>query len=521
VAWSGPADWAGLANPDEPPHGRLAAALTLLASVVRRLEVTLAAGDDPEVLARAFLAAEFGTLEYDLAVALEHLRASEDPALVPVTRLLQERLSTRVRATLAGADSRLAATIGNDLAAHNEHPRSVARLIHDEYFDRGRQGRHPRVWLVIFDGMRWDTWVRVLRPALAESFEALARPEDELRFALLPSLTQVSRTALLAGAPPRQWLTPQGGRTTDEQQLGLLGFHLPPGERERWRLVKRGDEQPGDWLDASDVRPYNALIYNVSDDRIHHFALDVAALNREIRNSLRDRIVRDLRTIVGEGDLLLVTSDHGFVELDPAAALEVTAPGGATVNYRYVAGARLPELPSIELEMLGPYTVAVGGAWFRRPGGHATRYAHGGLSFAELLVPGGAFTRSAMERLSLHWGRAPALVEGREGEEAKVTLTLVNAGNRPTRYRLQVSSAIARLPRVEGELSVGGEEQVTVTVEAPPGRHEIGVGGTYGGGAALDRSLGQAQITIEIAERTDRVEFDRGAFDLIDRLFDD
>ena len=146
----------------------------------------------------------------------------------------------------------------------------------------------------------------------------------------------------MAGGPPSEWFTPQGTPTTDEELLSLHGFRLRIDQRARHRLVKRSGEQLDRWLDPADARDYNTLIYNVSDDRIHHFQLDVGALNHEIRNTLRDRIVRDLRTTVGENDLLLVTSDHGFVELDATEARELPQPGKATqVNYRLVQGARL------------------------------------------------------------------------------------------------------------------------------------------------------------------------------------
>jgi hypothetical protein len=521
AAWAGPTNWASLDEPDAPPRGRLAAALTLLAAVVGRLDTALPSDVDLESLARVYLAEDLGTLEYDLAVAVEHLLSTEDGPLATIIRLLRDRVQPRVRATLARADARLAAAVGDSLTAYNHHPRSVYNLLRDEFHERGRRGQHPHVWLVVFDGMRWDTWARVLRPALVEAFEPLSRPEDEVRFALLPSITRLSRTALLACAAPDRWLTPQGTHTTDELQLGLLGFRLPPGDRAHWRLVKRGDEQLDSWLDPADARPYNTLIYNVSDDRIHHFGLDVAALNREIRNSLRDRIVRDLRTVVGDGDLILVTSDHGFIELDPGSGEDVDAPAGATVNYRYVEGARLAGRPSVDIGLLGTYTVALGDTWFRRPGGHAAKYAHGGLSFAELLVPGGVFIRSIVEALDVQWLATPPLLSVREGEDAQFSLTLVNRGNRSTRYRLQVSSEVAQLGRTEGELPVGGSEQVILTLVAPPGRQAAVVSGSFGVGSVLDRSLPAMRLAIEVAERTDRVEFNQSAFEMLDRLFED
>ena len=62
---------------------------------------------------------------------------------------------------------------------------------------------------------------------------------------------------------------------------------------------------------------------------------------------------------------------------------------------------------------------------------------------------------------------------------------------------------------------------IELTVAAHPGRHHLTIMGRYGTGAMLGRQLHPAQVTVEVAERTDRVEFNDAAFDLLDKLFED
>jgi len=37
-----------------------------------------------------------------------------------------------------------------------------------------------RVWVLVFDGMRFDTWEQVVRPLLAEFFQVEDKPEWHL-----------------------------------------------------------------------------------------------------------------------------------------------------------------------------------------------------------------------------------------------------------------------------------------------------------------------------------------------------
>src|SRR5439155_7139968 len=81
--------------------------------------------------------------------------------------------------------------------------------------------------------------------------------------------------------------------------------------------------------EPGEARDVNVLIYPVSDDLGHHHSDTLAALNSKIRQQLVTQqgmkgIVDDLRQRVRPGDLILVTSDHGFQELFPEERVPIS-----------------------------------------------------------------------------------------------------------------------------------------------------------------------------------------------------
>jgi hypothetical protein len=72
-----------------------------------------------------------------------------------------------------------------------------------------------RAWVLLFDGMRFDTWETVIQPILAEHFAIEGRP----CFCVLPSYTQVARTSLFAGCLPNEWRGYRGTPTKNEATL--------------------------------------------------------------------------------------------------------------------------------------------------------------------------------------------------------------------------------------------------------------------------------------------------------------
>ncbi|GFP36193.1 hypothetical protein HKBW3S43_01981, partial [Candidatus Hakubella thermalkaliphila] len=133
------------------------------------------------------------------------------------------------------------------------------------------------------------------------------------------------------------------------------------------------------------------MIYNLSDDWIHNFRGDIKDLNDDIDGRLRRTILPDLESRIAEDDFVILTSDHGFIEL--LKNKEVKIPVSENLKedeivYRYLKGGKY-EI-GLTVQWIGdePYTVATGRSWYGRPKGKFSRYSHGGVSLDEMVVPG-------------------------------------------------------------------------------------------------------------------------------------
>lgn len=258
-----------------------------------------------------------------------------------------------------------------------------------------------RVWVLVFDGMRYDTWQIVVRPLLAEHFQIV---EDKPLFTVPPSYTAVARTSLLAGQIAGEWRGFQGQPTSDEATLAAINLGLVAQEAKlKLRLVKEAETFKARTKLGSadkDARLVNVLIYGISDD-CHDFHGDLAQFHQKIRTDIVGDpthavtgVLDDLLRRVRPNDEIVLVSDHGFTELlDPDG---VDVPEAVALNrkdavhWRYaldIPPGNAPE--SVEVHALEKrHFVAVGRKWFRRPGStNRDRYSHGGISIAEMTVP--------------------------------------------------------------------------------------------------------------------------------------
>lgn len=258
-----------------------------------------------------------------------------------------------------------------------------------------------RVWVLVFDGLRYDTWQIVVRPLLAEHFQII---EDKPLFTVPPSYTAVARTSLLAGQIAGEWRGFQGQPTSDEATLAAINLGLVAQEaKSKLRLVKEAETFKARTNLGStdkDARLVNVLIYGISDD-CHDFHGDLAQFHQKIRTDIIGDpthavtgVLDDLLRRVGPNDEIVLVSDHGFTELLDTDGVDVPEAVALNkkdaVHWRYTLDTPPANAPdSVEIHALGKtHFVAVGRKWFRRPGStNRARYSHGGISIAEMTVP--------------------------------------------------------------------------------------------------------------------------------------
>ena len=393
------------------------------------------------------------------------------------------------------------------------------------------------VWIVIFDGMRWDTWQHVVKPKLQQHFELVRSPEKAY-LSLLPSWTRIARTGLLAGRLPKDWRTPDNRWSYDQKLLVAKSLNLTSSDVDRKLQFYSGMEADTTYqqLSVGDRYPWNVLIFNISDDGLHMERSDLTQLNAKIGAQM-DSVLQTLTLHVQPNDLVLVSSDHGFMELDEADGIPIEEDarwsrelegGDHPVRYRYLLGLHRPEGFTLTHPNHRPpdFTVAVGKRWFRRADDRRKpdRYAHGGLSLAEMVVPGALLRRITAPTVMLSLEGLPSSLEAIEDGPVIVEITVVNSGNQPGGYRLSAQlDTDSQAQEFVGMLDPGSRQTVTYRSTAryqkrTDGRNFLELVFAYQDVDETWKSARRQQIPLAVTPRADVVEIEFGGLDDLDNL---
>ena len=434
-------------------------------------------------LARAFHDIEESG-DGDLGQAARNYLFGGQDDLAPGTGSLKDRVRTR----LDQLDRSLATFVLADPEGFAKGPRStlglLKRLIGDRVAKITLGDDNGRAWVLLFDGMRFDTWEAVVQPLLAEHFGL----QGQSSFCVLPSYTQIARTSLFAGCLPSSWLGYKGAATKDEATLVAQNLGLTAQEaKKKLRFVTEADTTKSRMImgftdaEAADV---NILIYPISDE-CHEFRGDLAAFNNKIRTEiLGDKsqgirgILDDLLRRIRPEDTVLVTSDHGFTELltnDVAVVSDQDAQNAGRVpqedvRYRYAKGFHPAAAPNaLAVTVAGvEYWLAVGRQWFRREGSKfMPRYWRGGFSLAEIAVPGYLLKRVTEKQARTELEDLNALgVVVSEDDVAAYVFCVRNTGNVQIDFQLTVRNNLGdELLSNLGALAPGAVYKATCQLE--------------------------------------------------------
>jgi hypothetical protein len=472
--------------------------LTILEQIENRLATRIPTFPHADALLDWYLENGYHTLELQVSQAFHFLEGFEDSEVTQAGQQYlfggqddvspsAESLKGRLVGRLDALDQALAGFVRADPAAFAQGPRSALHLLRNRLkADVGRIGLGQdtgRVWILVFDGMRFDTWDTVVQPILAEHFEV----KGQACFCILPSYTQVARTSLLAGCLPSDWKGYKGMPTSDESTLVARNLGLTAQEaKTKLRFLTEADTGKARMmLGFEDQRaaPLNVLIYPVSDE-CHDFRGDLAAFNNTIQVAMRgDKkqgvrgILDDLLRRIRPEDTVMVVSDHGFTELLGTHGVLVTqseaAANGrdlqADVRWRYALGFRPKGFPEAVPITAGTeqYDVAVGRKWFRREIAKvAPRYSHGGLSLAEMVVPGFTLRRVTEKTARMELEGLPvSAIAVREDDSVELAFAIRNSGNVEASFELRVRTNLGEdVLTQDGTLPPGGSFPVRCTV---------------------------------------------------------
>jgi hypothetical protein len=385
-----------------------------------------------------------------------------------------------------------------------------------------------RVWVLIFDGMRFDSWEQVVRPILAEFFQV----QDQPCFCLLPSYTEIARTGLLAGGTPTEWKGFKGAFSQDEAHLFAVNMGLTPQEaKTKLRYVTGADTTKARkklTFTDKDAPLLNVLIYPISDEEAHDFDGDLAALNSVIRTKMLGDKVTGIRGVL---DDLLKRIGPELLHGEAVTVTDAeTAKAGRTpensIRWRYVEGLAPAAMPDAIKVPVGTQDVwmAVGRRWLKREATKAIpRYSHGGLSLAEIVVPAATLRRVTGRAARAELLGLPTVLQADEDTEVELAFTIKNTGNSDIEFEVRVADNLGKLllqyrahlaPATSAKLTASvlatyretpaHEPDPTGTVSAVTLRlRHTDLGGTWR--EALD---GYASIPVKITPKTVKLDAD-------------
>ena len=300
-------------------------------------------------------------------------------------------------------------------------------------------------------------------------------------FARYP-VTRSTRGAAYWPADRRQPGLPESTASRTEETLFAENLGLAKTDtKDKLRLLTDADTNKARTKlshKESPPRPFNVLIYPISDE-CHDYRGDLAAFNDKIRLEIvgnKDTGVRgildDLLRRVKPGDVVLATSDHGFIELPPPTAIVVGQSGAAelsdSVFYRYAKGAAPTALAnSVSVDVGGePHALCVGRTWLKRQGtGQTARYSHGGVSLAEMVVPAARLMRVTEKVISVELRDLPNSITVDEDASTEVSFAVNNSGNDKAMFEVFARDSLDReLLKDTGQLVPAASRSLKLSV---------------------------------------------------------
>lgn len=442
--------------------------------------------------------------------ALEHVEAGGDPD--PALSSAYGTLTANVRRLRRQIDRSFAGA----LATWTQAGTSPGSLLTVETFlERAvkpvvRGGPARRVLLLVLDGMSTAIATELgeeLRASWAE-YDPLEEgaPRRRGMAAALPTVTAVSRTALLTGQLRR-------GSQADEKRLfptlGLWGgrkarvFH-----KEDLESKEAGATFGPNLLTAlTDGESHVAVILNTIDDRLaHEQKLGDGAWKAEHLPALLGL----LRIAASEGMAVLITSDHGHVVDRHGTKVDAAAPESA--RHRAVGGT----LHDAEVALSGPRVVwpepgaSIVALWDTDSRYTARRAGyHGGASLAEFAIPVLAFLpfgaeppkgwRELGDQVPAWWTGEPAQA-AKKSPQAAAPVTKKPVRQKPTKTQADLARAHDSL--FDLALVPAGDDGEALLTTAPVSPDDVLVDRLL----ASETFLGQVELLARKPKSLDKIK---------------
>ena len=250
------------------------------------------------------------------------------------------------------------------------------------------QGKERTTYIILFDGMRWDCW-HLIKPRLLNIFDRKLKLKETVSLlSTLPTVTEYAKHALfgLSDISTESWheLSTFKKRHISARAITDFGHNL---------------DHIAQLIEDAEIN-VKVLNFLLIDPKLHNSQRNLSTLYGEVLANFDDIIEPCLGRIPPDS-LVFVLSDHGFVEIkgEPRRIHK----GEINVKRRYIGLKSFTQLPPLPEEIvffdsddicmptnIARYGFATSNAHFIQldsatPG--YARYAHGGISMQEMIVP--------------------------------------------------------------------------------------------------------------------------------------
>lgn len=255
-----------------------------------------------------------------------------------------------------------------------------------------------KVALLVVDGLSLEQWL-VMREELVPQRPHLIFRENVV-FAWVPTITQVSRQAIFAGKPP--FYFPKSIQTTDKEPALWMQFWVDHGLSQNQVVYARGLgdgslDSVEELLSHPQARVAGLVIDKV-DKIMHGMELGAAGMHNQIRQWAQQPYLANLLDLLlAKGFCIFLTSDHGNIEATgcgrPSEGAVADLRGERVRVYsdtllrnkvqdQFPNAIQWPSngLPEDYLPLIAPGRLA-----FVREGEQTV--SHGGIAIEELIVP--------------------------------------------------------------------------------------------------------------------------------------
>ena len=256
-----------------------------------------------------------------------------------------------------------------------------------------------RIALLVLDGMAWADWL-LIREAWEARHPAWDFTEGSV-LAQIPSITSVSRQALITGQRPMAFPETLAGDAAEPQGWSAFWRRAGlPADAIAYTLVSERSPEP--YPTVVDSRRVQALclVNSAIDDMVHGATQGLGDVLGSVQLWLRDsqRTERTIEALLRNHYTVTLTSDHGHVAAvgmgQPSEGVTVASRGKRARLYNNEDFARAVQAQYPDTILWHDDDVLPVGWWALMPskrqafvaeGAHVV--SHGGTTFEELIVP--------------------------------------------------------------------------------------------------------------------------------------